>query len=314
MSQTDIELTLFEKIVLDTTLLGDFNVISSTFFELDSSVASCLNEPLVRKGLALLQKRHPLLRAGTHVDEIDKRKAHLKILNKSESELNDKIEFEWLNLDDSRDITECMEIFNSELFNINDDSLLWRSQLIGYNDENENNSKKYVLNLSIVLHICDGICISTLSLELINILNSLLTGFECDELKIVLKPAPNLHQVVSDKGLFNKTQQETVELLNKREDGVEFVLHEKFKSYCENGLKINLIKLDKNLTTNLLNKCKTNNVRITGCINTAIFYALNKLYLMNNLEVPTEFSCELPANMRLRYQPNNQFHDLRFLV
>jgi hypothetical protein len=255
-----------------------------------------------------------LLRSAAYIDKIDTAKAYIKILNESESKLNDKIEFEWLNFDNSKSIIECMENFNSTLFNTNDEKLLWRSQLISYNDEKNNNTKKYVLNLSIVLYICDGICISTLSLELINILNSLLTGCECDEIKTVLKLAPNLHEVVAEKGLFNKIQQETVELLDKKTDAVKFVLNDKFKSNSETGLKINLIKLDKNLTKNLLNKCKTNNVRMTGCINTAIFYAIRKLYLMNNLEVPSEFSCEIPANMRLRYQPNNEFHDLRFFV
>jgi hypothetical protein len=310
-NQTDIELTPYEKLVLDTVLLGDFNVISSTFFELDSSVSSDLNECLIRKGLALLQKRHPFLRATTYVDTIDKTKAYLKILNEPESKLNDKIEFDWLNFDDSKNIIESMEIFNSQPFNINDESLLWRCQLIGYNDEKDHDLKKYVINLSIALQICDGICISTLSLELINILNSLLTGSECNEMKTVLKPAPNLHQVVNEKGLFKQTQQEAV---SQRTNDVEYVLDEKFRSYGENGLKINLIKLDKILTKKLLNNCKKNNSRMTACINTAIFYALRKLYLMNNLEIPSEFSCELPANIRLRCQPNIEFNDLRLQV
>lgn len=305
-----LELTPYEKVVLITNLLGDFNVISSTFFEFDRSKSDLeFNDDLVRTGLNILCKRHPYLRASIHVNKTDENfiaKAHFKIASSA------RIEFESLELSDSNEIIKCMEDFNSKLFTINNDGILWRTQLISYY---ENGTKKYLINLVVHLTICDGINISTLSLELINILNSLLKNHECEEMKVNLKPSLSLNELAKLKGLFTQTQEDMVNKLSQKSGAVEFILDEKFKSLNQTGLKINLIRLDKNLTRSLINKCKLNDVRITGCLNTAIFYALKDLYSLNGLQPPNEFCCDMPANMRIRHRPDDlKFHDMRLQV
>jgi hypothetical protein len=268
------ELTKYEKVILDTTLLGDFNVISSTFFHVDQQETTIkLDETLVRKALCILQKRHPYLRSSTFVDSCGK-KAFFKVLDLDEASLNAKIEFESVGLCGETEITKLMEAFNSRLFTVNEDQLMWRCQLATIEQDN-----KYLINLSVGLHITDGINISTISLELINILNSLLTNQnDSDEMNVILEPSLSLNELAFNKGLFTQTQQDTVDALARQKDPVQFVLHEKFKSAQETGLKINLIRLDQDMTRQLIQKCKSNQTRITGCLNASIFYALRFVF------------------------------------
>jgi hypothetical protein len=72
--------------------------------------------------------------------------------------------------------------------------------------------------------------------------------------------------------------------------------------------------MEKTLSDRLVKLCKQNRVKVTGFINTVIIYALRKLYQENNLIFPDDISCGMPANLRLRYQPNLDFSHIRFQV
>ncbi len=93
-----------------------------------------------------------------------------------------------------------------------------------------------------------------------------------------------------------------------------FKLSEEFKCLNESGLKINLLRIDKLLSDRLIKLSKEKRVKVTGFINSAIIYALRELYQENNLIFPEDISCGMPANLRLRYQPNLDFSHIRFQV
>ena len=101
-------------------------------------------------------------------------------------------------------------------------------------------------------------------------------------------------------------------MINQRNNS--FKLASEFKILNENGFKINLFKIDKSLTEKLTILAKEKNIKLTSFINTAIFYALRNLYVENNIKFPTDLTCGLPANLRLRYKPNLDFSHIRYQV
>jgi len=146
--------------------------------------------------------------------------------------------------------------------------------------------------------------------------NALLTNTECDEMKTVLEPSPSLHYLTEKYnmvGSFAKALIKISDFLNKFLNPV-FLLSDEFKKYNESGFKLNLNKLNADLTTKILQKAKQNKVKLTGFLSTAIFYALKDLYLENGLKLPKELICALPANLRMRYKPEMSFSDLRAQV
>ena len=44
-------------------------------------------------------------------------------------------------------------------------------------------------------------------------------------------------------------------------------------------------------------------IKLSGFLNTAVYYALHKLYSENGLELPKVMTYGYPANMRMRYEP-----------
>lgn len=117
----------------------------------------------------------------------------------------------------------------------------------------------------------------------------------------------------SKYNLFTDKQKKVFNELKEHQNN-SFKLADKFKCFNEIGLKINLIRMDKFLSDRLIKLSKQNQVKVTGFINTAIIYALRELYQENNLAFPDEISCGMPANLRLRYQPNLDFSNIRFQV
>jgi hypothetical protein len=132
-------------------------------------------------------------------------------------------------------------------------------------------------------------------------------------MKTVLEPVESLHHYVDKYGMFGEQQKAEVSKLAKNEP-VNFLLPNEFRKYNEKGFKLDLFKIDKELTQKLIENAKSNNVKLTACLTTAIFYAINKLYLENNLEFPQLFTCLNCANLRFRYKVNLEFFNLRFHV
>jgi hypothetical protein len=159
--------------------------------------------------------------------------------------------------------------------------------------------------------ITDGLNITTLSIELLNILNALLTGQECDEMKNKLEPCESLYELCIKNKLFKEEHNTKIEELNKR-PLTKFKLDNKFRSYNESGFFLDLFKFDKTITSNMLAKCKANDVRLSGFLHTSLFYALKELYIENGLEFPKKLLIELAASLRVRYQPVLDFSNCRF--
>ena len=154
---------------------------------MDSDQETLLDENLVRKAMLYMKKRHPLFRANVDHDPISK-SVNLIIQNK----YTDDVDLEWCQINSRNFLTKKLEEFNSKLFEYEKDCLLWRCKVIEFK---ENDMVKYCLALVLPLYITDGINISTLIIEVVNIINSILNNKECEEMRIHLDLIDNLHVI-----------------------------------------------------------------------------------------------------------------------
>ncbi len=132
-----------------------------------------------------MKKRHPLLRANISHDPVLK-SVNLIIKNKYAEDLD----LEWCRIDSRVFLTKTLEEFNSKLFEYEKKCLLWRCKVIEFK---ENGINKFCLALVLPLYITDGINITTITIELVNIINSILNDRECEEMRINLDLIDNLH-------------------------------------------------------------------------------------------------------------------------
>ena len=302
MSEVNLnELNTYEKFALVTTICGDFIVKSTSF--VDSKVK--IDQKSVEEALIYMQKRHPLLRST--LNQTKEKNCRYEI----DEKLIGKYDFTWVDLNSKDEIIKELERFNSKLFNYDDGkSLLWRFMTICYQ---EKNSTKYCFNLAVSLPCTDGINISSLMVEFVNILNGVLTQAQTEEMISKYDLLPSLHSNADKYGLFTEAQREAVDRLNKAKK-VQFLLPDKFKSESENGLKISLIKFDKQLTNRIVETSKREKTRATGFLTTAALYALKQLYDEAEVEFPAQCNAEIPANLRIRTTPNLSFSNMRLQV
>ena len=299
-----IELTVFEKLLVNASKFGDLIVMGSSFIESLDSLEN-FDHNLVRNALTFMQKRHPFLRAHLEILEKENR----IFLNLDTMNAEEKIRLEWLDLssdENSREhaIKEAGN-FVSSLFDYDNNDLLWRAQVIIYEEETK---IKFMINLVMNLIITDGFNITTLSIELVNIINALLTGIECDEMRIRLEPVENLYVICKERKLFKESFREKIKYLNSLEK-VKFNLSGFLGSSRETGFILDFLKLSKQLTSNIIAKSKINQLKLTGYFQTAALYAMKSLYDELDLEFPKRLSIELPASLRIRYQPNLEFYN-----
>ncbi|CAF0846843.1 unnamed protein product [Brachionus calyciflorus] len=289
------ELTAYEKMLLKTSRSGDCLVMSSAFLEMENVV---LTKAIVLQALKCMTKRHPFLRSTLLFDSD---KVFLKINNS----VNDKIEFEWLDL--THKITNRCDLiaicaqFNSTKFNFSD-GLQWRTQLIKYKNDA---GVKYLINFVINLFLSDGINAMALCIEIINIVNSILNGDICEEMKVILDPIESLD--FYSKSLINWKRVE--DLIMNKKDG-KFLLPIKFGSK-DPGFLLDFFKIDSFTTKKIQEICKKNSCRLTAYFYALFTNALKDLYSKNEVKFNRKVIVDLSANMRFRYEKCLDLSDIR---
>ena len=100
-----------------------------------------------------------------------------------------------------------------------------------------------------------------------------------------LELIPNLDEIVEEHKLMNGNKMQHIKLLNK-EPKVDFKLSPKFRWFNETGFKLNLFVIDPDLTERIIKANKLNDSKLTAYLTTIAFYALNDLYIENNIRIP----------------------------
>ena len=305
-NKTIVKLCPYEKSLYYYSRCGDCLVIGIAVIE--SEKRTILTSLLVRHALNYLKNRHPLLRAYLEHDK-ESDEVYLVMRDDIISFSFDEICLEWSNVYTKEALTDELEKFNSKKFEYEKKSYLWRAKVVKFNEDDKD---KYAVSFVLPLYLTDGLNISCILIELVNIINALLIDKECEEMKVRLELVDNLNVLTSEYKLFSDKQKWAINELRTIQNN-NFILDDEFKCN-ELGLKINMLKLNKKLSEKLLAKAKEKNTKLTGMLNAAIVYALRDLYEENGLVFPSDLICGLPANLRIRYQPNLDFSHIRFQV
>lgn len=301
---SSVELSDYEKLIYNINTLGDFNVISIVILDCEDN--NEITESIFKKAMFYMYNRHPLFRARIH-KSTSKNKIFFKFPNEDEkiknfNEIPVEIKTE---VNEDVSITEQLEAFNSTLFDYENKCLLWRVKLFAFN------AKRYVLALVMPFFITDGMNINALSIEIVNILNCILTRKICDEMHCRLDLIDNLHEQIEKHNLIKI---EAVENRLKSLKNILFTLPGKFKNNFDNGLKINLMTLSADLSKKVIDTAKLRGLKLTGYLFATALYALKDLFDDNKFYFPRDIACGIPANLRLRLNPNIEFYHMRYCV
>lgn len=291
------ELSFFETGALKLTSIGEFIIQSFNFIQIDFEYQKLFNKEIVNKALQYLQKRHPFLRGLVKFNNENKR--YFIEIKENPTELIKLVWQDWTDQECSiKRIIKDLEKFNEQLFDY-DKELLWRVKVIVYT---ENNCQKYVLSLVIPTIITDGFNIQTLGIELVNIINSLLKGEECEEMRITLPLGQSIHEMCDKYNMATPEIYEFIKKFNKRQKK-SLLIPAKFRPNTdETGFKINIFKLDQEITSKIVEMTRVHKLRVTGYLSACAVYALKKLFEENELEFPEEIMFEIAVSFRLRYK------------
>lgn len=283
--ERSIELTAYEKLFVYYNLMGDANTMCSAFVENTTSPWSSamveLNRDIVLGALKFMTLRHPYLRAYLlDIHSKQDRRMYFRIMKEEDKDnnLSAKIQLEWLDIGESprEKVIEYASIFNSKVFelvaagtsNKQAKHFLWRVQVIQFT---LNSKKCYCINFVCLKAITDGMNILTLVIELMNILNAMLTDADCEEMKIRLEPVENMHVLCQTRGeLFKKGEHEAkIKAINKKKMK-KFAIDKKLKPKNEEiGFGLDLFKLDNQTTKSIVQLAKQHNVKITAYFQTS---------------------------------------------
>jgi hypothetical protein len=298
-----VELTKTENILYNLTLQGDENVIG--FVVVDHNQHIVIDDCVVVEALAYAYKRHPFLRSRLHL--VPDGNAMLEIANPGQhSFASNQVEFERIKLNTIDELTRELEIFNMKTFDYKNDLLLWRFKMVDYD------GNKLVFAFVLPFFLTDGLNISMICIEIVNLINSILKHVECKEMLTTLDPVDSMYGLLETHGLIDDKK---IELISQNTDRVaHFKLDEKLRNLKDSGLKINILTLDKESSMRLVNHAKANKIKITGFLLAAMFYAFKKLYEENGLTLPNDLAASVSVNMRMRLSPNVDFSHMRNLI
>lgn len=123
----------------------------------------------------------------------------------------------------------------------------------------------------------------------------------------------SIHSICEKDHLIGDEQLDNIDKYNHKKS-VIFKFADKFRSNNESGPKINYQKFNKEITENIIRKCKFNNTKVTGFLTAVFFNAIKALYEENNLKIPCQISCSIPASLRIRYKTKIDPEDLGYHV
>lgn len=149
------------------------------------------------------------------------------------------------------------------------------------------------------MSISDGFNVTTLVIELVNIINALETGSECDETQIKLSVPESCESYCKKAQLYREELAKKVEQIAQTPTP-KFVFDAKFKSANETGFSLDLVCIDRETSDRVIKLTKKHDMRITSYYQTVAFYALKRLYSENKLNLPLSLPMFLTLSFRYR--------------
>jgi hypothetical protein len=214
INEDKYKLIPYEKAIYNYTTCGDFLVLSTTILTLQGDVA--LDETIVRSALRYMQLRHPMLR--THL-RFDPHSTDIFFDVEEDLENMRPADLEWRRISSLRqELISNLERYNGTRFDYQNKCFLWKAQVLEYE---ENSVKRYAFSILVPDAFTDGINITTASVEIVSILNSLLTGTECDEMRERFEFSEDSNTISERRGFFGERERANFDKLASN-GGVQF--------------------------------------------------------------------------------------------
>lgn len=290
----------YERSLFNFNKCGDLLVFSIGILE--SYEPLNLDRNIFKKVLFFLMKRHPFLRSKISTDQ--NRNLYFKI-NANVVNCNDD-DLSFIHLSSRDELEDSLaELTKNKL---DYEKNLWRMIIF---DFDENSQKKYAISFWLPLFITDGLNITALQIEIVNILNSLITNTECEEMIVSLPLTENMFEITKRKDLIGKDQLKKIEEINQIKTS-KFKFDPLFKIENEKGCKIKFFNFSEIQSHKLISLSKKNGTKFTGFIMACFYYSIQKLYKENNLPDPIDVKFGVAANLRIRLDPILDFSNLGY--
>lgn len=213
-SETWIELNDYLRSLFNMTRTGDLIVSGLSILENTDNNDAKLDISVVKKSIEYLLKRHPLMRAYI---ERCQNKVFFKLSNDdvSRSEVIEGVDLVSRELSSRQEMIAQMEEFTKKNFDYDNKCKLWKAALYGFSDEQDNGRRKYAVVFLLPLYMTDALNITSLSLEISNLINAVLSGVECEEMRTVLPIVDSAISLIMKEKLLGPQQVEFIEEMSK---------------------------------------------------------------------------------------------------
>ena len=301
-----VELISLENWLYHGSIHGDEYVNGIVITKINNLM---INDDLIKEMMFYLYKRHPLFRAHIYKDEVTG-KVFFAIPVEYEKTANE-MKYERRQVSSKVKLIHDIEEFSCQPLDYESSCILWRLGLFEYEEDGDLNC---AFVLIVPMYMTDGINITVLCIELVNILNSLLKGETCCEMIEQLDLIDNVHIIAEKSNLINENVCKKYEQYYKNENEVLFNLPNKLMNCEDFGVKINLLKFNTSFTRKIVSFAKLNGIKINGLLTCAMFYAFKELFEENKIFMQKDVSIFIPVNLRFRAVPNIDFSHARACV
>lgn len=261
MNDLSIPFTNYDHFLYDLNLCGDLLVLGLAVIETQSDAH--LNEQLLKEVLKLMTKRHPYLRA--HL-EFDNTISFRIASDYTKIEIKDK-DLLFIKLKSRDELEEKLAEFTKLKIDYKDK--LWRLIVFSFK-ENEQNF--YAINLWLPLFITDALNITSLLIEIVNILNSLIQNTKCTEMIEEFNTINNMMEITQRYNLVGEEQLKKIDEINNIQTS-SFKFDPLFKNDTEKGCNISFFNFDKNKSDKLISLSKQNGVKFTAFVMNCFNYS-----------------------------------------
>ena len=272
-----------------------------------------INNDLIKETMFYLYKRHPLLQSHIHKTKFLKQIYFSVPDLDTERKTIQDMNFERVRVKSKCELVTVIENFDYKEFNYESKCLMFKLTVFEWNRQNEEVAFAFALTMPHFLS--DGINIMTLSIELVNILNSLLQNKQCDEMLKELEVVDLVENLVRESDLITDEMKKNYKSRWKSENISNFKSPQKLANVdADLGAKINLLSFDENSTKKLISYAKLNNIKMNGVFIVAMLNAFKELYKENEIEFPEDLSLIVPISLRHRVKPSVDNSSVRFCI
>jgi hypothetical protein len=161
----------------------------------------------------------------------------------------------------------------------------------------------FVFYITVPHCISDGINITTLCFEFVNILNSILQNKECNEMSEHLNVIDTFETLIETSNIITDDMIERYRQ-RKKEKVAIFRSPKKLANISvDAGAKINLLLIDEVSTKKLIGYAKANKIKLNSVFTVAMLNSFKELYKENDIEFPKDLNLFLPVSLRHRLKP-----------